>query len=66
MLDELSESEKEQNRQLQRRLNEHADTASDEEFAEQLYDDQAPTPAEFKEKHRISTTGGQLEPPNSK
>ncbi len=61
MSEKMSDSQKEQNRQLHKQLNEHANTGSDEEFAEQLYDDEAPAPSDSKQEHRISTTGAELE-----
>ncbi len=33
---------------------------SDEEYAEKIYDDNAPTPPQFKEEHEISNTGQDL------
>lgn len=34
---------------------------ADEEYAEKIYDDDAPTPANFSEEHEVSHTGMKLQ-----
>lgn len=50
-------------KELNRRAQNAADSktfVSDEEFAEKIYDDDAPTPPQFEEKHHVSVTGSEL------
>lgn len=50
-------------KELNRRAQNGADSknvVADEEFAEKIYDDNAPTPPQFEEKHHVSVTGSEL------
>lgn len=60
-------SEEKEKKQLNRATQEKADRDAgqfgDEEFAEKIYDDDAPVPQVFQEQHEISITGVELEEP---
>lgn len=51
---------KERNRQAQQQENREAGAASDEEFAEKLYEENPPVPPQFQEEHSVSYTGSEL------
>jgi hypothetical protein len=60
MSDGKREEQKQENRETQEQANRNAKGAGDEEFAEKIYDDKAPTPSEFEDDHSVSTTGGEI------
>jgi hypothetical protein len=54
-----TENEKELNRQAQRAAD-SKNVVSDEEYAEKIYDEDAPTPPQFEEQHDVSYTGSEM------
>ena len=61
MSDGKREEQKQENRETQEQADRNAQLPGDEEFAEKIYDDKAPTPAEFKDEHSVSATGGEMQ-----
>jgi hypothetical protein len=53
------ENAKELNREAQRAAD-SKNVSSDEEYAEKIYDDDAPTPPKFDKAHDVSATGQEL------
>jgi hypothetical protein len=50
---------KEENRKNQKAADDR-NVSSDEEFAEKIYDDDAPTPPRFDEQHGVTYSGSEL------
>jgi hypothetical protein len=55
----MDKEQKEKNRKAQEAAD-RKHVASDEEFAERMYDENAPTPPQFQEQHDVTYTGEEL------